>query len=171
MIEIKKATQKDAVILALLGRVAYIESHGHFIRSKEDLDQYVKHTFSVSNIEKDLLHPKNLFHILYVDKLPVGYTKLILNANPENITSNNNVLLEKIYVLNEFIPMKVGQQLLNFTEKKAKALNLDNMWLNVYIKNERAIKFYRKNHFKDIGTMDYLVNGTGYPNHVLSKKL
>ena len=67
--------------------------------------------------------------------------------------------------------MKVGQQLLNFTEKKAKALNLDNMWLNVYIKNERAIKFYRKNHFKDIGTMDYLVNGTGYPNHVLSKKL
>ena len=171
MIEIKKATPANSEALALLGRVAYIESHGHFIKSKDDLDQYLDDAFAVSKIEEDLLNPNILIHILYVDKLPVGYTKLVLEATHENITTTNNVLLERIYVLNEFIPLKIGQQLLNFTEKKARELNLDTMWLTVYIKNERAKKFYHKNQFKNIGTVDFLVNGTGYENHVLSKKL
>jgi Acetyltransferases len=171
MIEIKKATRNDSVVLALLGRITYIESHAHFIKDNRDLNQYANDAFSVSTIEKDLLNPKILFHILYINKLPVGYTKLVLNTKHENIISTNNIRLERIYILNEFIPMKVGQQLLSFAEEKAKVLMFDTIWLSVYIKNERAIKFYHKNQFKSVGRLDFLVNGTVYENYVLSKKL
>ena len=39
MINIKKAEASDADILALLGRLTYIESHGHFIEDKNDLSK------------------------------------------------------------------------------------------------------------------------------------
>ena len=171
MNKIKKAKKSDADVLALLGRQTYAESHGHFIDDKNDLLKYLDENFSVAKTKQDLNDPKNLMYIIYVNDQPAGYLKLVLNTKHENIVSQNNCLLERIYILNEFIPLKVGQQLLTFAEEKAKGLKLDTMWLSVYIKNNRAIRFYARNEYKNIGELNFLVNGKSYNNLVLAKKL
>lgn len=171
MIKIKTAKEADAGLLALLGRITYVESHGHFIDNKNDLSKYIDNAFSVSKTRQDIKNTKNLLYIIYVDDLPVGYSKLVLNATHESVISLSNCRLERIYILNDFIPLKIGQQFLNFIEKKAKELKLDTMWLSVYIKNDRAIRFYEKNEFKNIGELNFLVNGREYENIVLSKKI
>lgn len=38
-------------------------------------------------------------------------------------------------------------------------------------KNHRAIRFYEKNEFKDVGELSFLVNGKHYPNIVFSKRI
>lgn len=171
MINIKTANEADLDILALLGRVTYAESHGHFIEDKNDLSAYLNEAFSVAKTKQEFNNPKHLFYIIYVDGLPVGYAKLVVNAFHKNVVSQNNCRLERIYILNEFIPLKIGQPFLNFIEEKARALQLDTMWLSVYIKNDRAIRFYQRNEFKNVGELNYLVNGKGYENAVLSKEL
>lgn len=171
MIKIKTAKASDTEVLALLGRLTYVESHGHFIEDKNDLHQYINGAFSVSKTKEELNNSKNLYYIIYVEDLPVGYAKLILNQKHESITSQNNCLLDKIYILNEFIPLKIGQQFLCFLEEKAKALQLDTMWLSVYVKNNRAIRFYERNEFKNVGEINFLVNGKNYKNSVFSKKI
>jgi len=67
--------------------------------------------------------------------------------------------------------LKIGRQLLAFVEEKAKELKLDTMWLSVYIKNHRAIRFYEKNEFKNVGNLNYIVNRKEYENIVFSKKI
>jgi ribosomal protein S18 acetylase RimI-like enzyme len=67
--------------------------------------------------------------------------------------------------------MKIGQAFLNFTIEKAKKNNATSMWLSVYIKNKRAINFYNRNEFKNIGEINFLLNGKEYDNFVLSKKI
>ncbi|WP_299158059.1 GNAT family N-acetyltransferase [uncultured Tenacibaculum sp.] len=171
MIHIRKTEEADAEVLALLGRITYTESHGHFIDDKKDLFEYNNKAFSISKTKLDLNHPNNLFYIVYVDDLPVGYAKLVLNGTHETITSLNNCRLERIYILNEFIPLKIGQQFLTFLEEKSKDLQLDTMWLSVYVKNERAIRFYQKNQFKNVGKLNFIVNGKEYDNIVFSKKI
>ncbi|WP_298420402.1 GNAT family N-acetyltransferase [uncultured Kordia sp.] len=171
MIEIKTATEANTEVLALLGRITYIESHGHFIADKNDLTAYVNNAFSISKTRQEILNVKNFFYIIYVNQFPIGYAKLVLNAPNENVVSKNNCRLEKIYVLDEFIPLKVGQQFLAFIVEKAKELQLDTMWLSVYIKNNRAIRFYERNDFKNVGELNFLVNGTSYENIVFSKKI
>lgn len=171
MIDIKIATEADTNVLALLGRITYSESHGDFIDDKNDLTAYLDTAFSVAKIKQDLNDSMNIFHLLFLNELPVGYTKLVLNVAHENVTSSNNCRLEKIYILNEFIPLKIGQQLLTFVMEKAKALQLDTMWLSVYTKNNRAIRFYERNEFKNVGELNFVVNGTEYENTVFSKKL
>ena len=171
MIKIKLAKEADTDVLALLGRLTYAESHGHFIDDKNDLLKHLDENFSVSKTEQDINNPKNLFYLIYVDDLPVGYAKLVVNAKNKNIASQNNCCLEKIYILNDFIPLKIGKQLLIYVEEQAKALKLDTIWLSVYIKNNRAIRFYEKNEFKNVGELNFIVNGESYENIVFSKKL
>lgn len=171
MIKIRPATIEDTDIIMFLGEKTYTESHGQFIADKEDLIAYNKTAFSKAKIQEDLYDPNNLFYILYVEDIAVGYAKLVLNIQHETITSEQNCKLERIYILAEYIPRKLGQQFLSFLEKEAKALNLDTMWLSVYIKNKRAIRFYQKNEFKNVGTLSFIANGKAYENIVFSKAI
>jgi len=171
MIKIKIANEADAVMLALLARVTWAESHGHYIEDKKNLLKYLNKNFSVSKTKQDINDPKNFFYIVYVDDLPAGYAKLVVNETNECVTSQNTCRLERIFIQNEFIPLKIGQQLLTFVEEKANVLRLDTMWLSVYIKNKRAIRFYERNEFENVGELNFLVNGKAYENIVFSKKI
>ena len=171
MIKIQQATAADTILLALLGRLTWAESHGPYIEDKNNLLNYLNKNFSVAKTKQDLNDPQNLFYMVYVDDFPVGYAKLILNASNEHVASENTCRLERIFIQNEFIPLKIGKQLLTFVEEQAKALQLDTMWLTVYIKNNRAIRFYEKNEFKNVGDLNFFVNGKAYDNIVFSKNL
>lgn len=168
---IKLAKEADAEVLALLGRITYVESHGHFIDDKNDLAKYLDENFSVSNMRLKIKDPQNRFYIVYAEDLPVGYAKIILNAKHESVASQHSCRLQRIFILNDFIPLKVGQQLLTFVEEEARKLRSDTMWLSVYIKNHRAIRFYEKNEFKNVGELNFLVNGTSYENIVFAKRI
>lgn len=171
MITYKTAKTNDAEVLALLGRITYTESHGHFIENKNDLLAYCNNAFSIKKIKEELSDSNNQFHIAYVDDLPVGYSKIVINSPFENKTENSSCRLERIYILNHFLPNKIGQPFLNFITNEAKKQKATSMWLSVYIKNERGIRFYNRNEFQKIGDLNFLVNGKVYDNLVLSKKI
>jgi len=171
VIKFKTAKEEDTSVLALLGRLTFTESHGHFVHNKNDLSKYINEEFSVSKTTEDINDSNNLFYIIHLDDLPVGYAKLVLNTMHKSVASQNNCRLERIYILNDFIPLKVGQRLLTFVLEKAKALQLDTMWLSVYVKNNRAIRFYQRNEFDNVGELNFIVNGTAYENIIFSKKI
>ncbi|MFH6604343.1 GNAT family N-acetyltransferase [Maribacter algicola] len=171
MISINKAHFKDAKILALLGTVTYTESHGHFIDNEKDLMKYNESAFSVLQTKKEISDTKNIFFIISKDDLPIGYAKLVFNSSHKNVDSQNSCQLERIYILNDFIPLKVGQQFLTFLERKAKEFKANSIWLSVHRNNIRAIKFYQRNEYKDVGKSTFFVNGKEYENEVFSKEI
>ena len=171
MIKIKTATKADTAILALLGRQTWAESHGHYIEDKNDVLKYLNENFSVSKTKENINNPNQRYYIIYADDLPVGYAKLVTNVSNKNVTSQSSCQLERIFILNDFIPLKIGQQLLTFVEEQARKLHLNTMWLTVYIKNERAIRFYERNEFKNVGELNFIVSGKEYKNIVFSKKI
>lgn len=171
MIKIKKAKVADVEVLALLGRLTWAESHGPYISDKSDLAKYLDENFSVGRTKQNMSDPKQLYYIIYTDDLPVGYAKLIVQEGNELLIPDNTCKLERIYILNDFIPLKIGKQLLAHVEAQAKALQLGTMWLTVYIKNKRAIRFYERNEFINVGVLNFLVSGKTYENIVFSKKL
>ncbi|WP_428740291.1 GNAT family N-acetyltransferase [Tenacibaculum sp.] len=168
MIEIRTASEKDIEVIALLGRVTYSESHGHFIDDFSDLVKYNDEAFSIQKTKENLLDKNNIYFIAYVNGFPVGYAKLILHATIDCVTSKNVCRLERIYILNEFIGRQIGSKLLEACIQKAIQQNFDELWLTTYIKNEKAIQFYQKQQFQRMGTYNFLVNGKGYENIVFS---
>lgn len=171
MIKIRIATIDDFEILALLGRLTWSESHGPYIEDKNEVLQYLDTKFSVSQTKQNLNNPNHLYYIIYMNDIPAGYAKTVLNSSNINITTQNSCQLERIFILNEFISLKIGQQLLSYTEVQARKLQLNTMWLTVYIKNLRAIRFYERNEYKNVGKINFNVAGKDYENIVFSKKI
>ena len=123
MIEIRIAEESDAEFIALLGRITFTETFGHLFFNNKDLLEYCNQTFSVEKIRSSLKKNSNIFWIAFVDKLPVGYSKLKLNSKSEFIKSKYTCQLQKIYVLKDFLSMKIGFRLQNVLIEKAKEKN------------------------------------------------
>ncbi|NNK26759.1 MAG: hypothetical protein HKP06_00810, partial [Flavobacteriaceae bacterium] len=102
-IDIRLANSNDAQIIALLGRITFAETFGHFFSDQQDLINYFEATFSVEKIKNSLAKPNNIYWISFVDQLPVGYAKLKLNSGSDFIDSENICQLQKIYVMKNFL--------------------------------------------------------------------
>ena len=59
------AKKEDAHLIALLGRITFTETFGHFLRARDqkDLIDYYNLTFSVQKIEDGIKKPNNIFWI------------------------------------------------------------------------------------------------------------
>jgi len=156
-VEIRLAQEEDAQFIALLGRVTFTETFGHLFRDQNDLIDYYNKTFSVQKIEDGIRKQNNVFWIAFVNRLPVGYAKLKLHSKSEFIESKDVCQLQKIYVVRDFLSMKIGFELQESLLKKAKELGFSQIWLSVLNSNERAINFYEKTGFEKIGNHDFQI--------------
>jgi len=170
-IEIRLAKKEDAQFIALLGRVTFTETFGHLFRDQKDLIDYYNYTFSVQKIEDGMEKQNNIFWIAFVNQLPVGYAKLKLNSESEFIESKDICQLQKIYVLKDFLSMKIGFELQDSLLKKAKELGFNKIWLSVLDSNDRAINFYRKTGFEEIGNHDFQIGKENFEFTAMLKSM
>lgn len=170
-IETRIAGSSDAQFISLLGRVTFTETFGHLYRDRNDLSDYYDRTFSVSKIENSLAKPTNIFWISFADRLPVAYAKLKLDSESEFVTTGRVCQLQKIYVLKDFLSMKIGYELQNRLLQKAIELSYDKIWLSVLQTNDRATRFYTSAGFKTVGTHNYRIGKENFEFYVMSKAL
>lgn len=108
---IKLANQADAQFIALLSRITFSETFRHLFTDQKDLTNYLEHTFSVQKIQSSIIQPHNVYWIAFVNQLPVGYAKLKLDSKSEFIATVKVCQLQKIYVLKDFLSLKIGTEL------------------------------------------------------------
>jgi ribosomal protein S18 acetylase RimI-like enzyme len=170
-ITIRVATIDDASIISLLARITFTETFGHLFRDQEDLSHYFRTTFAVGKIERSIEKETTVFWLAYVNELPVGYAKLKLDSPSEFIDSEKVCQLQKIYILKDFLSLKIGLKLQTELLTKAKELAYDVIWLSVLHSNERAITFYKKNGFSFIGNHDFTIGKEYFEFIAMSKNL
>lgn len=171
MITIRIAKFSDAEHIALLGRITYTESHGKYIEKKKDLLNFYLKYYSVSKIREEINNSENIFWIVFCDELPIGFAKLSLNTNLPRLNITDACKLQRLYLLNDFIGLKIGSELQEIVLNKAKQLKFKNIWLTAYYKNTKGIRFYKKYNFKETGEIDFIVGSKNYPNLIFTKKL
>jgi len=165
MTSIVKAGKNDSYLLSKIATLTFIESHGKSA-SQQDIDNYITEKYSPILLKEELTDPKNIYHIIYHDNIPAGYSKIIFDLPYPGSDIQNITKLERIYLLKEFYNLKLGGQLFQFNLALAKQNKQAGMWLYVWEENVRAINFYQKNGFKIIGSKDFKISEThSNPNH------
>lgn len=165
MISIIKSTIEDSQLLADIGKVSFIESHGKSA-STEDIDRYVNEKYNFEAIKHELSDHQNIYHIIYYGTQPAGYSKIVFNSQHSNIQLENVTKLERLYLLKEFYNLKIGHQLFDFNMELSQQNNQTGMWLFVWKENQRALTFYKRKGFKTIGSYDFkLTENHSNPNH------
>jgi hypothetical protein len=76
MTSIVKAGEKDFQLLSGIAILTFIESHGRSAK-QEDINIYVTEKYSEDIFKEELSDAKNIYHIIYHDNNPAGYSKII----------------------------------------------------------------------------------------------
>lgn len=102
-----------------------------------------------------------------LDHAPIGYALLI---RPElDAAIDGDIELKKIYLLSRFHGSGIAQRLLAAALDGAQGMR--RLLLGVKADNHRAIAFYTKQGFRQIGTRRFDVGGTFYDDVVLARDL
>lgn len=165
---IKKAAKNEAAILALLAQITFKEAFGH-VWDKAVLKNYLKHTFSVQKMQSSIEKSNNVFWIAYADELPAGYAKLKIYSPYEQLVDPKPAQLQKIYLLNDYIGNKIGQQLQEALFEQVRAEGIKTLWLAVWDGNDKAIRFYEKHGFKKETTYHYDFESMSFDYEVMIK--
>ena len=171
MMKIIRAIPKDAKIISYLGRITFKESFGHLFGDQNDLLVYLEKTFSETKIYGSLQKEENVYWIAYWNDLPVGYAKLKLHSPSKFIDSVNTCQLQKIYVLKDYLSMKIGHQLQEILLQDAQLKGFETIWLSVWVGNDRAIKFYQRNHFQSVGNHLFSIGKENFEFLVMNREL
>ena len=149
-VKIRVAEPKDCVLLAALGAATNYETYFE-TDEPEDLARYIADYFNPRAMKTELEDLNSTFFLAEIDGKAVGYAKLLEGTPVECVKGENAIELQRIYVLEKMIKRGVGKILLRKCLDEAKQRKFDSLWLKVFDLNNRAIEFYRRQGFKNVG--------------------
>ena len=127
------------------------------VNTEDDMQKYLNENLNEEKLKSELENQNSEFYFAENNGEILGYLKLnFKDAQTENF-KENHLEIERIYVLKDFLGQKIGQILLNKAIEIGKKKNLEFLWLGVWEKNHRAIKFYEKNGFKVFGKHKFVL--------------
>lgn len=167
MIRFSPFRPADAPILSEIGATSLLESHGHSA-PPEIINKYVDVKFNTNNCRHELSDEKNIFYGVHHNDQAAGYFKIIPNVPNAAVDLEPVTKLERLYLLKAFYNLKLGEPLLKKCIELSKAHGDKGMWLNVWVENHRAIRFYEKHGFKIVGEAQFpLTENHSNPNWVM----
>jgi ribosomal protein S18 acetylase RimI-like enzyme len=167
MVSIVPASEKDLQLLSEIGRLTFLESHGHSAPPGV-INNYAEEKYNAGAVKAELNEPANIFHIITSNNKPAGYSKIILNRLHPAIKQKNITKIERLYLLKEFYDLKLGHTLLQFNIDISKRNEQAGMWLYTWKENQRAVNFYTKKGFEIIGSYDFqLSESHSNPNYLM----
>lgn len=167
MTDILKATVNDAELIAQLGKQTFYESHGHSA-SNADIDAFVAKHYTTKVVAAEFDDPKVMYHLIKYNGTVVGFSKIEISSPDNNIAEPNVTKLARLYLLDGYHGKNLGATLFDFVIDYSQQKHDKGIWLHVWVENEKAVRFYKKNGFKIVGEHDYEISKTHTnPNHVM----
>lgn len=145
------ANLQDADVLSVLARQSFLDAFGPY-NDADKMRSYLDGAFNVSQVESEIEDPLSHFLLAEIDSKLVGYSKLNLSKGHRCVEARHPAEIERIYLDQSVIGRGLGLALLDRTLSVARDNHTDVIWLGVWEKNDRAIKFYLRNGFSESGS-------------------
>jgi diamine N-acetyltransferase len=154
--EIVKVTPQEVVQLQHISKKTFSDAFAKD-NNPDDLEMFLNSAYSVDKLNTELLNPESEFYFINVENTPVGYLKINTGMAQTENKGSDSLEVERIYVEQKLHGAGVGKALLDKAFELARERNLKYVWLGVWEKNPRAIRFYQKNGFTVFGSHKFLI--------------
>lgn len=169
-LNIQPASPDDAGIIADMGARTF-EAAFRADNRPEDMQQYLSLNFSPARIKEQLSDPASIFLLAYENDRTVGYAMLRKSKKPVSISGPKPVELVRFYVEAGIIGKGYGSALMKSCLEEAKKSGHRTIWLGVWEKNRRAIKFYQKWGFTKVGFQKFVLGSDLQNDHILARSV
>jgi ribosomal protein S18 acetylase RimI-like enzyme len=159
---IRPATPSDAAALAEIGARTFRDAFAAQNRA-EDMDAYIAQTYGEAQQRWELEDPKNVALLVERDGVLIGFAQLR--------REQEKVEIARFYVDRGHHGAGIAQELMQRCIDTARELGAGTLWLGVWEHNPRAIRFYEKCGFADIGSHPFLVGSDLQTDRLMSLTL
>lgn len=147
---IRKANPGDAERLAGVAEQTFREAFGP-LTAAEEMSIHCRARFGEAVQAGEIANPNMVTLLAEEETWLVGFAQLRWGDAPDCISARSPSELHRLYVLNEWHGKGVAQDLMNACLEQIKVHGSKVVWLGVWEQNPRAISFYRKFGFMEVG--------------------
>ncbi|MGB7786758.1 MAG: GNAT family N-acetyltransferase [Salinimicrobium sp.] len=169
-LDFKKLSPAELPELKELSRSTFFDAFASQ-NNPEDLHSYLDKAFSEDSLKNELFEPRSEFYFAKIKGKTVGYFKINFETAQTDFQEDDGMELERIYVIKEHQNQKIGQAMLDAVIEMAIQRKMRYLWLGVWEKNEKAIKFYEKNRFKFAGEHEFWVGNDRQTDRIMKLEL
>ena len=168
--QIRIATLSDIELLRDFAertfRVAYEADN-----DPEHFNNYCKEAFTTAQLRREMEHPHSAFWLGWLGDHLVAYLKLNFDQQPAFMLGESMVQVERIYIDPDYQGRGLGEKMLQLAEDQARQAHATWIWLSVWQKNPRAIRFYERCGYDICGTEIFEVADDPQLDWVMKKKV
>ena len=166
----RAGTPDDAHLLADLGWRTFEEAFGPY-NDPEDMLAYKPTMYSPELQTEELADETTEFVIVEADDIPVAYLKLNWDEAPKKIRGSHPLQISRLFVLQKWTGKGIGDRLMELALERAKRRGHQVVWLTVWSKNERALRFYQKYGFTKVGELDFYLGKDVQLDYYMQRKV
>jgi ribosomal protein S18 acetylase RimI-like enzyme len=155
-LRIRRATIDDAEMLSAFAARVFIETFGDE-NDPDDLRDHVESTYGVALQSEEIRDRDTATLLVERGDALIGYAQICRKRVPPGVAGANPIEIYRFYVDHSAHGTGVARTLMAAAFAQAREWDADVVWLGVWEHNPRAMAFYRKFGFVDVGSLDFYV--------------
>ena len=167
---VRRGTAADAVMLAELAARTFSDTSASDNRA-EDMAAYLPAHFAPGIQRAELADAANTYLIAERTGDSVGYALVRAGPAPASVGSEPAVEVVRIYVDRPWFGRGVAPVLMDACIVEARRRGARTLWLGVWERNPRAIAFYRKCGFRDVGSQTFQLGDDVQSDRVMARDI
>lgn len=169
-VSFRQASAEDADAVSAFARRVFQETFGPS-NDPRDMAMYSAKAFTPAVQAAELSDPARICIVGEAGTAIVCYALLRTNAMHEAVGVPKAVEIERFYVDSRLHGQGVAQSMMNEVMRIAKAADAPAVWLGVWSENPRAIRFYEKQGFADVGSHTFVLGTDEQVDRVMVRRL
>ncbi|MCE9658455.1 MAG: GNAT family N-acetyltransferase [Burkholderiales bacterium] len=167
---LRPATAADAPVLCALATQVFLDTYAtEGIRPA--MAREVEQHFSTSAWLAELARPEVRIEVVERAGHLVAFSQLLLGERHPLVGNAPAAELSRLYVQAPFQRRGVGRLLLDRAEAVARSEGFATLWLTAWVGNARALAFYRRQRYRELGSTDYEFENERFENRLFARSL
>ena len=153
---IRRGVVADASVLAAFAARTFAETFAD-TNTPEDMEAHLARSYGVPQQTAELTNPEMVTLLAEQRGTLLAYAQLRRGPQPACVDAAGAVELQRFYVDRSAHGSGVARLLMTAVNEAAAASGARHLWLGVWEHNPRAIRFYEKCGFVDVGSQTFVL--------------
>ena len=169
-LRVRPGTADDALNIAALATQVFLDTYAtEGVFRHLALEAFTE--YSVEAFNARLKEPERRFVVAEVAGGLIGFAEVLALPQSAPVGSVSGAQLVRLYVQPQAQGSGVGRALIEAAETLTTSQSLEALWLTAWEHNDRALAFYARVGYEDLGPSTYTCVGETYGTRVLAKRL
>lgn len=150
MITLRSARRADARLLATLAEATFRDTFAA-VNAAEDMDRHCRNAYGEAIQAEEIASPDRATLLAEHEGRLVAYAQMRWGKPPACVVAGAPGEIQRLYVIRDFQGKGLAHDLMRACLGAMASRCSDVVWLGVWERNPKAIAFYRKFGFREVG--------------------